>query len=178
MKICFLDIDGVLNSTEDWIEWKTIGHSVNYSMEMLSRAKMAMLVHIVKTTGCKIVLSSTWRLYYSNEEMISHFEKRGVFFFNEDNFIDQTRDLHNKIRGDEIQEWLDRHPEVTKYIILDDSSDFHDYQKEFHVKTDTYTGMSYYDMKECIKRLHTEDLSALVVAEDELFNPHVTPRTE
>ena len=28
-----------------------------------------------------------------------------------------------KVRGDEIHEWLELHPEVTRFVILDDDSD-------------------------------------------------------
>jgi len=46
------------------------------------------------------------------------------------------------IRGNEVKEWLDRHPEVDKYVILDDDSDFLEDQKPFFVQTNSDDGFS------------------------------------
>lgn len=154
MKCLFLDIDGVLNSTEDWVEWKVLGHPNNFSMEMINRPKLALLVHIVKETGCKLVLSSSWRLQYSNEEMIEMFKARGCDYITTDILIGQTPEpKFGSIRGNDIASWLKDHPEVTQYIILDDSQDFHKHQKRYHVHTDTYVGLTYYHMKQAIQLL-------------------------
>jgi hypothetical protein len=175
MKVLFLDIDGVLNATEDWIEWKVLGHSTNYSFEMLSRPKIAMLVNIVQKTGCKLVLSSSWRLHYTNEQMIEMFKVRGCHYITTDILIDQTPFPRlSGMRGQEINEWLQEHPEVTQYIILDDSTDFYDHQRVYHVKTDTYVGLTFYQMKECIRLLSDQTLTEI---EDDIFNPPITPRS-
>ena len=44
-------------------------------------------------------------------------------------------------RGDEVQDWLDRHPEVTEYLILDDESDFWPQHMNRLVRTSTYDGI-------------------------------------
>lgn len=41
-------------------------------------------------------------------------------------------------RGKEIDEWLSKHPEVTKYVILDDDTDMEEHQLPFFIKTDPY----------------------------------------
>lgn len=41
------------------------------------------------------------------------------------------RDWPHELRGDEINDWLAKHPEVDKYAILDDDSDFYDDQPLF-----------------------------------------------
>ena len=174
MKRLFLDIDGVLNSTEDWIEWKVLGHPHNASLEMISRAKLAMLVNIVRETGCKLVLSSSWRLHYTNEEIIEMFNARDCYYITTDILIDQTPPPErSSIRGHDIRSWLKEHPEVTQYVILDDSRDFFPEQFQYHVKTDTYVGLTFYQMKECIKLLSDKDI---VQIEDEIFNPPIQPR--
>ena len=38
-------------------------------------------------------------------------------------------------RGHEIQYWLDIHPEVTNYVILDDDNDFLDTQQKYFIQT-------------------------------------------
>lgn len=175
MKCLFLDIDGVLNSTEDWIEAKILTHPFNHGVNMLNRAKLAMLVHIVKETGAKLVLSSTWRLHYSNEEMLDMFCERGCHQITEDILIDQTPPPKlSGIRGDDIASWLAQHPEVTQYVILDDNSDFYQHQKLYHVKTDTYVGLTFYQMKECIRLLSDKTVTSI---ENEIFDPITIPRS-
>lgn len=81
---------------------------------------MALLVdRIIQSTGCKVVLSSTWRLFEPSREEV----RKQVC-----DFIDVTPRLFSGVyapheRGHEIKDWLDRHPEVTRYAILDDNSD-------------------------------------------------------
>ena len=44
---------------------------------------------------------------------------------------------NHEMRGDEINAWLSEHPEVTKYAILDDESDFYDDQPLFQTTFET-----------------------------------------
>ena len=41
-------------------------------------------------------------------------------------FIDKTTCLRQEDRGEEIKEWLSRHPEVDHFVILDDEDEFKD----------------------------------------------------
>lgn len=113
MKILFLDIDGVCNSAE----WARAGNSLwnGTDPQLVQHVR-----RIIKETGCMVVLSSTWRMYAESRATV----KRDVC-----HFIDCTVDMQRggkwgvADRGLEIQEWLDRHPDVTQYAILDDNSD-------------------------------------------------------
>lgn len=114
MKVLFLDIDGVCNSGA----WAKQGNSMWHGTDP---AAVALVRRIIAETGCKVVLSSTWRLYPEARAVV----KRDVC-----NFIDYTVDLQRGAkrgvvaRGEEVKLWLDSHPEVTQYAILDDDSDF------------------------------------------------------
>lgn len=114
MKILFLDIDGVCNSGN----WAKQGNSMWHGTDPQA---VALVQRIIKETHCRVVLSSTWRLYPEAREVV----KRDVC-----DFIDVTKDMQRGAkrgvveRGVEVQEWLDRHPEVTQYAILDDDADF------------------------------------------------------
>lgn len=114
MKVLFLDIDGVCNSAN----WVKQGNEIWHGVDP---AAAALVQRIIKETGCKVVLSSTWRLYPEAREQV----RRKVC-----SFIDCTVDMQRggkwgvADRGYEVQEWLDRHPAVTEYAILDDNSDF------------------------------------------------------
>ncbi len=124
MKILFLDIDGVCNSAD------TIHRSHRGVIGI--DPYMAFLVGKIQLdTDCEVVLSSSWRHHEAGREEV----RKSVV-----NFIDWTPTSHNGFRGDEIKQWLNEHPEVTKYAILDDESDFHPDQKLF--KTTWQTGIT------------------------------------
>lgn len=115
MKVLFLDIDGVCNS---------LAFAQRNGMNLWHKTDpdlVALVRKIIKETGCSVVLSSTWRLYPEALAVV----KRDVC-----HILDCTADMQSGgkwgvvARGVEIQEWLDRHPEVKQYAILDDNSDF------------------------------------------------------
>lgn len=130
MKVLFLDIDGVCNSAA----WAKQGNSLWHG----TAPELVKLVRrIIKETDCKVVLSSTWRLYP---------EARAVVRRDVCHFIDCTLDLQAGAkrgiveRGVEVQDWLDRHPSVTQYAIIDDDSDFLPHQ--WHFKTTWQMGLT------------------------------------
>lgn len=110
MKILFLDIDGCVNNHRTP---QTDGWPIDpYCAFLVGR--------IVQQTGCEVVLSSSWRYSEEGKEVV---RKKVV------PFIDITPMLFGVVsRGKEIQEWLNAHPEVMRYAILDDQNDFLDKQ--------------------------------------------------
>lgn len=112
MKVIFLDIDGVVNcATTKQRHGGFIG---------IDPEKAELVKRLIKNTGAKVVLSSTWRL---DEESREHVKLVVT------DFIDVTpRFRFDHIRGDrrgeEVADGLSRHPEVTRYAILDDDRDF------------------------------------------------------
>lgn len=116
MKIIFLDIDGVLNSEE------TVKRRIRSDKGFIGIDPylVAIFNRIIFAIDAKIVLSSSWRILPDSQQ-----EVRDRVM----DFIDMTKHPFQKengewsVRGDEIQEWLSRHPEVTKYAILDDDTD-------------------------------------------------------
>lgn len=71
--------------------------------------------------------------------------------------IDVTPYLHLKIRGEEIQYWLDNN-QVERYVIIDDDTDFLEEQKAFFVQTSDnidhtdYLDIGYGLTKECAEK--------------------------
>lgn len=103
----FLDIDGVVHSL--------------YGQDLFKESCCALLEDIVRGTGASIVLSSTWRTQARSTAMVNALLKQRRL----QGIIDRTRDLSAEMqrhvpREVEICEWVDRHPEVVRWIAIDD----------------------------------------------------------
>ena len=135
MKTIFLDIDGVLNV--DYDDKDQFGHI--FREEYVQNLK-----EIIEKTGAKIVISSTWK-DKGIERMLALWKERNL----PGEIIDVTPDCvdvcestnivyYDQVkRGHEIKLWLDRHPEVNQYVILDDIQDFLDEQQDYFVNCST-----------------------------------------
>lgn len=111
MRVLFLDIDGVVNNhrtpqTDGWPIDQFCAFQVG---------------RIKEHTGCEVVLSSSWRHSAEGVEVV---KKKVVPLF------DLTSLGEEGVigRGSLIKRWLDAHPEVTRYAILDDNRDMLDEQ--------------------------------------------------
>jgi hypothetical protein len=123
MKVLFLDIDGVLNC---------LGTRQTYrGFVGIDPALAQQIVKIQRDSGCKVVLASSWRLFVDGRDEV---EKQVC------DILDVTPNLPGGFRGDEVRAWLDEHPEVTRYAIVDDDVDFHDGQRVF--RTEWSTGIT------------------------------------
>ena len=126
MKIIFLDIDGVLCVIESDAKqaFQRLAKGEGSSPSLNSKC-ISVLNRIIKKTDAKVVISSSWRLHYPLENIKKALEKHG--FVGE--IIGATPNAwrHPEIdyvaRGNEIQQWLNEHPEVEKFVILDDETD-------------------------------------------------------
>lgn len=130
MKVLFLDVDGVLNSSDSTNFKNNLWPVDDYMCFMVGKIQL--------DTDCAIVVSSSWRHHPDGMKLIR--EK-----FN--NVIDKTGTsdkvgYDEKPRGHEIQAWLDAHPEVEKYAILDDDSDMLDSQKPNFFQTTFKEGLT------------------------------------
>ena len=126
MKALFLDIDGVVNKRENYDRSKNMGPYPidSYCAFLVGRIQLQ--------TGCKVVLSSSWRLHPEGVQNVSERVVR---------LLDKTPYLPG-IRGDEVQAWLDKYPEFDKYAILDDDMDFYVYQAPNFFKTTFQDGLT------------------------------------
>lgn len=139
MKVLFLDIDGVLNSHRTFAAWGT-GHrsGVVGSAEALDPIAVGLVRNIVRAAGAVIVLSSSWRILYRFDRLAAVLDLPIV--------AETTHSLAaagNRIRGAEIQQWLDENPGVESYAIVDDDSDMLPHQLARFVKTDFKNGLDW-----------------------------------
>lgn len=97
----------------------------------------------------KICISSTWKRHFMNKEhKFNDIRWAGAlrkFGFNSQPYVGITGDRRS-IRGEEIKDWLDTHPEVTDYAILDDDSDMLEEQMSSFHHCDPWFGMSPYHL--------------------------------
>ena len=132
MKVIMLDIDGVLNVySYDRDEYGALFHS----------PFVENLRDIIGKTGAKIVISSSWRVdgIITMKNLWKDRELPGEIIDITPNKYDIVNEGLSKFydlvcRGDEIQLWLNRHPEVTNYCIVDDDDDMLDSQLDNYVK--------------------------------------------
>ena len=65
-KVIFLDIDGVLNCEQTYINrFKKMQETKNYILD-IDEEKVKLLSYICRITGAKVVLSSSWRSDWKN----------------------------------------------------------------------------------------------------------------
>lgn len=128
MKILFLDVDGVLNKASDY----AVRIEGAKSCLLVNQHLVDRMQQVLEDTGAKVVLSSSWRNLQGGREFV---EECGI------PIIDETDNGPGK-RGDQIQRWLDSHPEVETYAIVDDDSDMLDHQLPHFVLTEFETGLT------------------------------------
>lgn len=164
MKLCFTDFDGVLNNVPYAVK---IGHYGGWRSPLsvenayLDPVNVAALKHIVERTGCRLVISSTWRLTHSTEEFENLFLALG---FPAGCVAGRTaqRDIsemeyglygHDE-RGHEISQYLKDYAKGAKYVILDDVAQFLPEQQPFFVNTDDTVGLTMEDAERAISILN------------------------
>ena len=143
IKVIFLDIDGVLNS----YDWRLKNKERGNEIKCLDDNAIKILGKIVKASGAKIVLSSSWRTKGPDDIYMqilrSKFEKFSITILG--NTGRSKKKMH---RGWEIREWLKDNKHlynITSFVILDDdASDIANQKKTllpYYVKTSFKDGL-------------------------------------
>ena len=120
MKILFLDIDSVMTV---W-DWNIAEPNRNkFGMVPFTKECVSALNEIVEKTGCEIVLSSDHRWNHTLETLVEifHFNgcTKGPIDITPMSKRFNSTDLDN-LRAAEIMDWLGNHPEITKWVAVDD----------------------------------------------------------
>lgn len=158
IKVIFLDIDGVLRPVTGKGFNKRCINNIN---------------DLVKQTGAKIVISSTWR-QRGIDHVKSFLTKNGI----ESEIFDITpifkinklwgKDFEESCRvraprGLEIQEWIKDYTTMDKYVesyvIIDDSEDMLLNQLKHYVKVEQTKGFNKSNLKDAINILNINDLT-------------------
>ena len=141
MKVIFLDCDGVINYTK-WYTSETYQSLTNTDELDIDPAVIERLNRLSDETESYFVISSSWKISSGYQHRLS---KAGLR-----NIIDKTPDLiwyanlsnFKYSRGEEIALWLNNHPDVTDYIIIDDCSDFTEEQSYHTITVDPMYGFT------------------------------------
>jgi len=142
--VIFLDIDGVLHSL--------------YGNDIFRESCCTLLQFIVRATGASIVLSSTWRTEEAKVDMINQMlRERGIL-----PAVGRTKDMgtHREV---EICEWLDRNPQVLRWIVIDDQdligrcTDSAVRMRGHFVRTDSSFGLRAWDAALAVSFLLSQD---------------------
>jgi len=146
MKVLFLDIDGVCNCATTSQRHRGFIGIDPYMAFMIGQITL-------EVPDLKVVLSSSWR---HSKDGLDEVRSQVV------DFIDITPtgmyiDGEQTLRGREIQEWLNKHPDVEKYAILDDDSDILSEQLPNFFKTSWQTGITEEIKQNVIKHFKKEN---------------------
>ena len=175
MKVLFLDIDGVLNS-ENWFAYRiycvknnmvnilmnfvdTDDRNIKHKLTMLDDRAIANLNRIIEETGCKVVLSSSWRSSRKSVNDLTQYILKIKGFKYELYGVTPRlqRDEFGTQRGEEIQMWMDKESEKNKiesFVILDDDTDILPEQMKNFIHIDGQVGLIDKDVVTAIKILN------------------------
>lgn len=178
MKIVFLDIDGVLNTSREYYRYDQaykndpdpqatarLSPHNRHVEHLFGKEHVEALNSLTDQSGAKIVVSSSWRLFYSGSgdsppfsELITLLKRVGVT----GEVIDRTPTVLPKkmsmpmYRGTEIQAWLSAHEEdVENFVILDDDNDMVHLTKKL-IRTKGSVGLTPIDVKKALRVLGVE----------------------
>jgi hypothetical protein len=159
MKAIFLDVDGVLNCSTS----KSYCHDdICGVITGIDSDKVKRLARIVEATDAKIILSSDWKVGWEKRYITrkpshakyldNHLYKKGKLIIS-----DKTPNTHGGYwRGEEILTYLRSHPDITDYVILDDTffEDFSTKEIEEHLVLTNYKlGLTDADVTRAIRIL-------------------------
>ena len=139
-RIIFLDMDGVL-VTMDSIHKAHADKQRPGTAAQVDQRCAAVFNEIIRRTGAKVVVSSSWRvLHQSAEAMQAVLDTAGI----KCEVIDITSldEFRNACRGRQILHWLESNQYEGNYVILDDDSDMLEVQIPYFVQTDPINGLT------------------------------------
>ena len=152
-RVVFLDYDGVVN-TPMWNEKGTI---CSYGFPKQGKVNNFQAVQWLSEACQKfhydIVVTSTWRLADNYKEcLINGGLRSGI------EILGRTPSFSGQPRGAEIKAYLEEHPEITYYVIVDDEADILPEQCGHFILTDGDTGFNLQEFKK-FEEIYIKDLA-------------------
>lgn len=150
MRVIFLDVDGVLNNCHT--RTKTSDGWCFVDDHLVARLK-----RLLTLSGARLVLSSTWREGWHQEDEskndISFIELRDKFNQFGIEIFDRTGEMRMH-RWQSIKEYMERQcgDPIEHYVIIDDWDDMGEYINHL-VLTNSFTGLTDEDVEEALRIL-------------------------
>lgn len=147
MKLLFLDFDGVLNS-DYWFQSKQYRmQKDDFDPKLIDRIN-----EIVKITGAKVIISSSWKSAYSVSELDEMLKTRGAKFKVEDKTPRTNFNMTN--RGIEIESYINSLSELPESIVIIDDVNNMGTLSPYLILTDERYGITKNDVKSAIEMLN------------------------
>ena len=166
-KYLFLDFDGVLNTANYAKRLKREGIDLYDEFgPMFDPTAIDNLKRIADETGCKIVLSSTWRnegfmrmrALWKNRNLPGELSAMTPILLSTTYQDARNGEFFSiperNAKALEINAWLEQTGRPCTYVILDDENVFFQSQQEHLVKTDEHDGLTYESAKLAIEILN------------------------
>lgn len=144
MKVIFLDIDGVLNSSRTVAAFGRFPYDLAPGLPYFDLVALGMVRRLCDETGARVVISSTWRIGRNVTDFVPlQLPVVGL------------TPIKRASRGHEIAAWLsDQCPgSVEAYVILDDDSDMLPGQVPYFVHTSIEDGLLYSHYEQALRIL-------------------------
>ena len=150
--IIFLDFDGVVETiywekNKDGV-WDFNIHKTG-RQELNNKQAIGWLNQLYKKVPYDVVVSSTWRIGMSLDELQGLLIRSG---FNSEIKVIGTTPILYQQRGLEIQEWIDTAEVKGRFIIIDDDSDMC-HLLPLLVRCDCQLGFTIYDYQKALRLL-------------------------
>lgn len=140
MKVIFLDIDGVLNNARS--------NEESITFPCIDNVNLQHLKNIIDETNASIVLTSSWKEDYQEDDAVRHFldDKLPICGITDDKILN---------RGKGILAYLSEHRDVESFVIIDDEAfDFEECGLMDHwIKTSYGCGLTEMDAERAIRIL-------------------------
>lgn len=151
-RVCFLDYDGVVNTPM----WNAEGTICSYGFPAQGKVNnfqaVQWLSEACQKFGYDIVVTSTWRLDDNYKEcLINGGLRSGI------EILGRTHRFSGQSRGAEIKAYLEEHPEILYYVIVDDEADILPEQRGHFIQTNGDTGFNLNEFKE-FEKIFNRDL--------------------
>lgn len=141
-RICFLDYDGVVNTPM----WNDNGTVCSYGFPKQGKVNnfqaVQWLSEACQKFGYDIVVTSTWRFDKNYKEcLINGGLRPGI------EILGKTDSIRDVCRGAEIKKYIEEHPEIQYYVIVDDEADMLPEQMGHFIMTSGDTGFNLSEFK-------------------------------
>lgn len=158
-RVVFLDYDGVVNTPI----WNATGTSCRYGFPRDGRVNNFQAVQWISEfctkCGYDIVVTSTWRNDRNYKEcLINGGLREGISILGKTEDLGYQYSYPLPTRGYEIKKYLEDHPEITCYVIVDDEQQFLPEQQGHFVKIiNDWVGFNKLEFDKCVE-IYQEDI--------------------